>query len=98
MAWNLLRLIDARAYSVADEVISEVARRLRDHLLDDVSVSGRAEEVAATLVRIAHLGIGQVAVWLVPAEGRDWTALKLLAEEVASPVGVGVGPTVGGGR
>ena len=79
----LTRYMADHAYSAADEVISEVARQLPDDLLDDLSVAGTADEVAARLVNIARLGIGQAALWLFPAPGgRLEDALEPLVDDV----------------
>lgn len=84
---GVTRFMDEHAYSAADEVISEVARRIPDHLLDEFSVTGTAEAVAAELTRIARLGIGQAALWLFPPHGEDLGGqLRMLAEEVVPRV------------
>jgi 5,10-methylenetetrahydromethanopterin reductase len=88
----LTRYMADHAYSAADEVISEVARQLPDDLLDDLSVAGTAEEVAARLVRIARLGIGQAALWLFPPPGgRLEDALEPLVEDVVPRVRAALG-------
>jgi alkanesulfonate monooxygenase SsuD/methylene tetrahydromethanopterin reductase-like flavin-dependent oxidoreductase (luciferase family) len=79
----ILRFMSEHAYSAADEVISEVARRIPDPLLDEFSVTGTPEDVASHLVRIRRLGVGQAALWLFPPRGDDLEGqLRLLAEEV----------------
>jgi 5,10-methylenetetrahydromethanopterin reductase len=84
---EITRFMAEHAYSAADEVISEVARRIPDRLLDEFSVTGTAEEVASHLVRIARLGVGQAALWLFPPRGDDLDGqLRLLAEEVVPRV------------
>ena len=84
---EITRFMTEHAYSAADEVISEVARRIPDRLLDEFSVTGTAEEVAGHLVRIGRLGIGQVALWLFPPSGDDLDGqLRILAEEVVPRV------------
>ena len=84
---EITRFMTEHAYSAADEVISEVGRRIPDRLLDEFSVTGTAEEVASQLVRIGRLGIGQAALWLFPPRGDDLDGqLRLLAEEVVPRV------------
>lgn len=88
----LTRYMADHAYSAADEVISEVARQLPDDLLDDLSVAGTADEVAARLVRIARLGIGQAALWLFPPpDGRLEDALEPLVADVVPRVRAALG-------
>ena len=89
---TLTRYMAEHAYSVADEVISEVARQLPDDLLDDLSVAGTADEVARRLVHIARLGIGQAALWLFPPPGgRLEDALEPLVEDVVPRVRAALG-------
>jgi 5,10-methylenetetrahydromethanopterin reductase len=84
---EITRFMTEHAYSAADEVISEVARRIPDRLLDEFSVTGTAEEVARHLVRIARLGVGQAALWLFPPGDEELDSqLRLLAEEVVPRV------------
>ena len=84
---TILRFMSEHAYSAADEVISEVAQRIPDPLLDEFSVTGTPEEVASQLVRIGRLGVGQAALWLFPPRGDDLDGqLRLLAEEVVPRV------------
>ena len=84
---EITRFMTEHAYSAADEVISEVTRRIPDPLLDEFSVTGTPAEVAGHLVRIRRLGVGQAALWLFPPRGDDLDGqLRLLAEEVVPRV------------
>ena len=78
---DLLRIMDERSYSY--EVISDVARRIPDDLLEDFSVAGTADEVASKLIQIGRMGIAQAAIWLFPPKGDDLeTVLKSLSGDV----------------
>lgn len=80
----ILRLM-AGAYSY--EAVSEVARVIPEELLEEFSVAGTAEEVAAKLIHIGRMGIEQAAMWLFPPGGKDVeTVLKPLAEKVLPQV------------
>jgi len=78
---DLLRIMEERSYSY--EVISDVARRIPDDLLEDFSVAGTADEVASKLIQIGRMGIAQAAIWLFPPKGDDLeTVLKSLSGDV----------------
>jgi 5,10-methylenetetrahydromethanopterin reductase len=67
----VLRFMDEHPYRYEPELVGELGRLLPDELLDEFSIAGTVEEVAARLVRIARLGIGQAALWLFPPAGGD---------------------------
>jgi 5,10-methylenetetrahydromethanopterin reductase len=65
------------------DTVSELARAIPENLLEEFSVAGTVEEVAAKLTRIGRMGIDQAAMWVFPPEGKDVeTVLKPLAEDV----------------
>ncbi len=66
---DLLRIMEERSYSY--EVISDVARRIPDELVEEFSVAGTVDEVASKLVQIGRMGIAQAAIWPFPPKGGD---------------------------
>ena len=87
----MLRYMDTQPYSMTPDVISGLARLIPDELLDEFSLAGTAEAVAAKLIDIARLGIGHAALWLFPPEGeRIEDLLRRLAEEVVPRVEAGL--------
>jgi alkanesulfonate monooxygenase SsuD/methylene tetrahydromethanopterin reductase-like flavin-dependent oxidoreductase (luciferase family) len=78
---DVLRIMEERSYSY--EVISDVARRIPDELLEEFSVAGTVDEVASKLIQIGRMGIAQAALWLFPPKGDDLeTVLKSLSDDV----------------
>ncbi len=88
----VLRFMEERHYRFEPALLAELARLLPEELLDAFSVAGTAEEVAAKLVRIGRLGIGQAALWLFPPGGDDLeTVLRPLAADVIPRVRAALG-------
>ncbi len=94
----VLDFMASHAYRYEPGVLAELARRLPDALLDEFSVTGTVEQVAAKLARIGRQGIGHAALWLFPPEGEDPEALlRTVAGEVVPRVRAALGER-GGGR
>jgi 5,10-methylenetetrahydromethanopterin reductase len=89
---DVLRFMAQHPYRYEPALLAELARRLPEELLDAFSVAGTAEEVAAKLVRIGRMGIGQAALWLFPPGGHDLEAtLRALAADVIPRVRAALG-------
>jgi 5,10-methylenetetrahydromethanopterin reductase len=84
----VLAFMDTHAYRYEPALLAELARLLPDELLEEFSVAGTAEEVAAKLTRLGRQGIDHAALWLFPPDGEDPEGLlRTVAREVIPRVG-----------
>ena len=72
---ELTRLMAETAYSVEPEVIGRAAALVPEHLIDDCSIAGTADEVAAKVQRLTRHGISHLAAWLFPTRNRSLDAM-----------------------
>ena len=87
----MLHYMDTQPYSMAPEVIAGLARLIPDELLDEFSLVGTVDDVAAKLIEIARLGIGHAALWMFPPEGDSLEDLmQRLGEELIPRVRAGL--------
>jgi hypothetical protein len=78
---DVLHIMEERNYNY--EVISHLAKRIPDELLEDFSIAGTVDEVTSKLIQIGRMGIGQAAMWLFPPKGENLeTMLKSLSGDV----------------
>lgn len=68
---ELTQLMEETAYSVEHDVIGRAAALIPEWLIDQCSIAGTAEEVAAGIGRLAGHGFGHLAAWIFPTPGRS---------------------------
>ena len=88
---EVIDFMNERDYRFDRAQMTELGALLPEEMLSDFSVAGTVDEVVAKLIGIAHLGIGEAALWPFPPEGTSLEeTLELIAREVMPAVRAGL--------